>query len=376
MNVYDELKIKKLINAAGTYTVIGGSKMSETTLEKMNEAARSYVEIKDLQKAIHERLALLTNNESCVISAGGIVGIYLCLASAISMKYKKQFKHLKKSEIEKAEIIMFKAHRNPYDRSVNLIGCKLVELGYANTIDIVDEETLENAFTENTCAVFYLPSTSGGWVAPGALDLQTTIQVSKKHHVPVIVDAAAQLPPKSNLWYFTEELGADAVIFSGGKYLKGPQSTGVILGKKDLLDWVNLHNFPNYDIGRMHKISREELVGIYNAVKEYVQSDEDEERNQANWMVNDLIQEFSKSNCFSFEDSYPNEAGQPMSRAKMIIHHSDISLEHVRDYLLSKEQPIYTKIDNGFIYINPMMLSIDDYRIVKNSLLELQEEYK
>lgn len=376
MNIYDELNLKKLINAAGTYTVIGGSKMSETTLDKMNEAARSNVEIKELQNAIHNRLAALTNNESCVISAGAIVGIYLCLASAISMKYKKQFKHLTKSEIEKAEIIMFKAHRNPYDRSIDLIGCKLIELGFANTIDIVDEETFEQAFTENTCAVFYLPSSEGGWVAPGALDLKTTIQVSKKHHVPVIVDAAAQLPPKSNLWHFTKELGADAVVFSGGKYLKGPQSTGVILGKKDLLDWVSRHNFPNYDIGRMHKISREELVGIYNAVKEYVLSDEEEEGNQATWIVNDLIQEFDKSNCFTFESSYPNEAGQPMPRAKMIIQSSKINVELVRDYLLSKENPIYTKIDNGYIYINPMMLSLEEYKIVKASLLELQEELK
>lgn len=376
MDIYEELNIKRLINAAGTYTVIGGSKMSETTLRKMSEIASSNVEIRELQNVIHKNLAKITKNEASIITAGAIVGIYLALASTISLKYKKQFKYLNKKQIEQSEIIMFKAHRNPYDRSISLIGCKLVELGYANNIDSVDEDTLENAINENTCAIFYVSGNEGGWIAEGALNLDATIKIANKYNVPVIVDAAAQLPPKANLWDFTLNRGATAVIFSGGKYLKGPQSTGLVLGRKDLLLWIDKNNFPNYDIGRMHKISREDLVGLYQAVKEYIKSDEEKEIETANRMVEDLIESFQYNSNFYFERSYPNEAGQPMPRAKLIIINEKFDSNTIRDILLAQNKAIYTKIENNHIYINPMMLSWDEYKYVKSILIEISEENK
>ena len=222
MDIYGELGVKKLINSAGTYTIIGGSRISEQSLLAMKQAANAHVEIRAMQAAVHREIAKLTRNEAAVVTAGAIAGVYLTMAACVSRKYGRALRYISKRDIAESEVIMFRAHRNPYDRGLEFLGVHIVELGYPNNIDIVTEEEFEHAFTDKTVGVLYLPSTVGGWVPPGALEISKTIEICKRHNVPLVVDAAAQLPPKSNLWHFTEELGASAVVFSGGKYIRGP----------------------------------------------------------------------------------------------------------------------------------------------------------
>jgi len=375
-DIYDELGVKKLVNSAGTYTVVGGSKMSPEALEAMRQAAANHVSIREMQIAVHKKLAELTGNEAAVVTAGAIVGVYLSMAACVSRKFGKPLRYISKEDIASTEIIMFRAHRNPYDRGLELLGVKLVELGYPNNIDMITEEGLENAINDKTAGLLYLPSTNGGWVPPGALELDKTLAICKKYDVPVVVDAAAQLPPKKNLWYFTEELGAAAVCFSGGKDLKGPQTTGLMLGKKFLLDWVEVNNFPNYGIGRMHKVGREELAGIYVAVKQYVEHDEDARREYAENMVKTFVEAFGDDDVFRFERSYPNEAGQPLPRAKLIITKPGLSHETVCDMMLNLDRAIFSIVENGSLYVNPFCLNSEEAAYVLSVYKTINDKEK
>lgn len=367
MDIYDELGVTKLINCAGTYTIIGGSKMSDNSLKALVEASHSHVEIENLLQAVNTRLATLTKNEQACITAGGMAAIGLTVASALSLKHNRAFHFIPAETVAKTEVIMFRAHRNPYDYAIERLGVKLVEVGYPNNNHIATKEDLEMAITENTAAIFFLFSEPGGWLASGALDLEATLEVAEEYKIPVIIDAAAQLPPKSNLWKFTK-MGASAAIFSGGKDLKGPQTTGLVVGKSNLLTWLDRNNFPFYGSGRIHKVGREEITALYVAIKEFVEHDEEKRRAFCEEVVSTLVNTFAKNNTIQFTRVFPNEAGQPIPRARINIIDPEITTETLRQMLLACERAIYTKDYNGFLYINPVTISAEEFNYVLQEL--------
>ena len=367
MNIYEELGATRLINCAGTYTIIGGSKMSEAALQAACEAARDHVEIEPFLQSANRRIAEMTHNEHACITAGGMAAIHLCTAAALSMKYGRMFHQIPLQQVAESEVIMFRAHRNPYDYAIERLGVTLVEVGYPNNNHIATEEDLETAVTDRTAAIFFLASEPGGWLAPGALDLESTLRTAKRLSIPVIIDAAAQLPPKSNLWRFTE-MGASAVIFSGGKDLCGPQTTGLVLGRHDLLSWLDRDNFPHYGSGRIHKVGREEIAALYTAVKEYVAHDEEKRIRFCEHLVEELIQTFHDSPVLRFTRVFPNEAGQPVPRARVDIQSTDLSLESLQQKLLECNRSIYTKEYNGHLYINPMTINEEEFSYVLSEL--------
>jgi len=308
---YAELGVKKVLNAAGTYTMVGGSRMSERTLDAMREAARSHVVIKELQAKAHERLALLTKNEAAFITNGAACALHITGAAAVGRHYGRPHASLSPEQIAKCEIIIHRAHRNPYDWAVKLLGTKLVEIGFPNMILPTTSEDLELAITENTVAIYYFFMLPGGWMPQGALSFEETLKVAERHRIPVIVDAAAQLPPVDNLWRITEQ-GASACLFSGGKDLRGPQASGLVVGKKNFMEWVERTAFPTYGVGRMFKLGREEIVGLLSAVEEYVAMDHDA---RAAWCEEQIVKmqsAFRESGMISVERVFPNEAGQPL----------------------------------------------------------------
>lgn len=167
-------------------------------------------------------------------------------------KAGKSFNALSRTEIGAFEIIMFAAHRNPYDWSIRKIGVTLIEVGYPNTMHMATSDDLKAAITEKTAGIFFMLSNRGGWIAEGGLGFESTLAVAKEKGIPVIVDASAQVPPVENLWEITQK-GATAVLYSGGKDLRCPQSSGLIVEKKDFLTAFTKINFLNYGIGRMLK---------------------------------------------------------------------------------------------------------------------------
>lgn len=368
-DIYESLKVKKIINAAGTYTVLGGSRMSKQTLNDMQNAAGSFVQIRDLQQKINLEIARMTNNEAAYVTNGAACGLYLATCAAIQKHYgNSRHFYLTKAQIQRCNVVTFKAHRNPYDFTIHQAGADYKEIGYPNFILPATDEDFEEAIDENTAAIYYV---SAVWTPEGDLPLENVIRIAHRHNIPVIVDAAAQLPPLDNLWKFTK-MGADAVLFSGGKDIKGPQSSGLMVGKKEFIDIVASLGFPVYGAGRMLKVGREEMVGLYSALKQYMEMDHEKRAQWCEDEVQKLIHGLKDSPVFCAQRSFPNEAGQPIARALVTVHSSEITASAVKDKLMDGDPGIFvmTEGENGF-YVNPMTLYPGEVEVILSRLKEI-----
>ena len=236
MGIYEELGVPPVINAMGTFTIYGGSKMSPQTLRDMQEAAASFVDIRLLQRRLSQAVAELTHNEAAYICGGASCGVYPSLLAAIAKKRGKKVRHLSREDFYRSEVILFRSHRNPYDIVLDQLGVKLVELAYPNHSLKDPCGDILAAVTPDTAAVYYLES---GWVSPGAPALSDVIQAARTARIPVVLDAAAMLPPVENLWAYTAA-GVDLAVFSGGKDLRGPQSSGLIVGSLAPVSYTHL----------------------------------------------------------------------------------------------------------------------------------------
>jgi L-seryl-tRNA(Ser) seleniumtransferase len=353
MSIYKELNIQPIINASGNYTILGGSKMSKQTLIDINSAAENFVQIKELQNKVYEEIARMTKNESACISNGAAAGLYLAVAAAVQKKYNKRFYYLTKKEISKCNIVMFKAHRNPYDLVISQLGLEYKEIAFPNVILSPTKEDLLETIDENTAAFLYVDT---GWAPEGDMTLEDVIKITRQKEIPLIVDAAAQLPPVENLWRFSE-IGADVTVFSGGKDLRGPQSSGLMVGNNGFMSIVKSLNFPTYGIGRMLKVGREELIGLYSAVKQYLNMDHDKRYYWCENEISKLGQSFCNHPLFEVERSFPNEAGQPIARAHVKIKDENISFSDIQNYMIEGDISIYIMSEKpGSFYVNPMTL--------------------
>ena len=218
-------------------------------------------------------------------------------------------------------------------------------------------------------------SNRGGWIAEGGLDLESTLKVAAEKGIPVIVDAAAQVPPVENLWKITQ-MGATAVLFSGGKDLRGPQSSGLIVGKKDFLTTFTDINFFNYGIGRMLKTGREEIVGLLSAVEQYVKMDHAKRNTWVENQINNLIELSKNSKLYDIVRAFPNEAGQPMARAEILLKTSDLTLEQLSRSLKDGSPSIFTFVDLGRLFINPMTLFEGETEQIMDRLKSIETNYK
>lgn len=373
-----ELGVRKVVNAAGTYTMVGGSRMSERTLDAMNEAARSHVVIKELQAKVHERLAVLTRNEAAFVVNGAACGLHIAGAAAVARHYGRPHASLSPEQIAKCEIVIHRAHRNPYDWAVRLLGTKIVEIGFPNTILPTTSEDLKLAITENTVAIYYFFMPPGGWMPQGALNFAETLEVAEQYHIPVLVDAAAQLPPVDNLWKITEQ-GASACLFSGGKDLRGPQASGLLVGKKHFMEWVEKTAFPTYGVGRMFKLGREEIVGLLSAVEEYVEMDHEARSAWCEAQIVKMRNAFKDSSVVSVERVFPNEAGQPIPRMIVRFRSSLRPEESISAFVLRRlrdgDPSVFTiAAGEDGVFVNPTTLREGEMEIIAARVREIERE--
>lgn len=272
MTVYQELGIGTHINATASLTALGGSLMPPEVLDAMRAAASAFVDIHELQGRIGDEIASMTHNEGAYVTSGCAAGLALATMASRTRGDLVAVARIADvgSPAERSiphEVVMIHGQRMPYDLAVGLGGARIRTVG--NPLQTFDWE-LEAALTADTCAVVYVV---GELYKGGMLPLESVIRIAHAHDLPVIVDAAAQLPPVQNLWRFTAELGADLAVFSGGKEMRGPQSSGLIVGKGTWIEAVRTVGPPHQRLGRAFKVGKEEMVGLYAAVRRFVHFD-------------------------------------------------------------------------------------------------------
>ncbi|MDE0469826.1 MAG: aminotransferase class V-fold PLP-dependent enzyme [Candidatus Poribacteria bacterium] len=328
MNIYKRLGIRTVINGNATLTRLGGSIMPPEVVEAMVEASKHFVDIIELQKRVGEEIAALTHNEAAYVSCGAAAALTLSTAACITgldAAKREKLPHLDASM--KSEVIVHRHGRVGYDFAVRQVGVTFVEIGDENG---TTRDELENAISEKTAAIFYFanPGREHLWVS-----YEEAIAIAKRHGVPLIVDAAAQLPPPENLWRFTE-MGADLALFSGGKGLCGPQSSGLIVGNKSLIEAIAFNGPPHPFIGRGMKVGKEEMVGLLAAVNWYLDQDYEALQQSYEDQVTYYDEVFADIQGVTVHRSFPSEAGQPMPRTEIRFDAEQLGI--TRDEILQQ----------------------------------------
>lgn len=294
MTIYEKFGVRTIINVSGSSTRVGGALMPPEVVEAMSEAALSSVNMVELQAVASRIIADATGAEAGYVTAGAASGLTLGAAAIMAGLDPGKMDRLPNTTGMKNEFIIAREHRNGYDHSIRLAGAKLVEVGMDEVragagARQVEAWEYQAAITDDTAGIAYVATPTS------QPPLRQVIEIAHAHGLPVLVDAAAELPPVSNLRHFIEQ-GADLVAFSGGKAIRGPQSTGILCGRRDLIASVALQHLdmdehfdiwdpptdfipkdklvgiPRHGIGRGFKVSREEIVGLLTALKLFAKS--------------------------------------------------------------------------------------------------------
>lgn len=269
-DIFGNVGVRPIITASGSTTAQSGSRPRPEVMDAMAQAAGVMVDMAELNRAAGEIIARHTNAEAGFVSSGASGGLVLQAAACIAGSDPARMARLPDTAGMKNEIIIHRSHRFPYDQCYRAVGARFVEIGDGRRCH---PWQLEAAFTENTAAVAYLFSP---FVSRRAIPFELVCEIAHQRGVPVIVDAASFLPPRANLRRFIAE-GADMVVYSGGKAVRGPQGTGILCGRADLIDAAAANASPNQFLGRSMKVSKEEIAGLLTALEIFVNEDEDAE---------------------------------------------------------------------------------------------------
>ena len=263
--IYQAIGVHPLINAKGTFTIITGSQTLPEVKQAMDAASRAYVQMDELMEGVGKRLAELTGAEWGIVTAGCCAALTHCTAAAIAGTNPERMQQLPQLAGLKTEVIIPEYSRNVYDHAIRMLGVKIVEV---NT-----RAELEAAFNEQTAMCYIL----AGEGDDGPLGTAVVSEVAKKHGVPVIVDAAAEILTFPNVHL---QRGATAVAYSGGKCIRGPQASGLLLGERNLLEAAWANSAPHHAFGRSLKAGKEEIMGLLAAVETWKKRDHDAEWKQ------------------------------------------------------------------------------------------------
>lgn len=296
--IYDELGIPTVINAVGEHTRISGTRMRPEAADAMKRAVEAHAHLADLQAHASELIAEATGAEMGYVTSGAAAALTLATAACIAGSDYRITNQLPHTDDVPSDVLIARAHRNEYEVAFRAAGANLVSFGLndlGNGVEDVEPWEIETAITDETVAVAFVdrPFTE--------LPLEMVVEVAHDHGLPVIVDAAAELPPKENLTRYIDQ-GVDLVAFSGGKAIRGPQATGILAGRSELVSaaalqhlpsgvdaefWAggppsklfetaDLPGLPRHGLGRGMKVGKEELLGLVTALRLFLDEDEDE----------------------------------------------------------------------------------------------------
>lgn len=278
---YARLGVRPVINAMGSVTFLGGSLMAPATLAAMEEASQEFVVITELLERSGEYLAQRIGVPGALVTSGASGAITLGTAACVAGGELARTHQLPDTTGLPNEVILQKAHRNEYQTQIRLVGARIVQVETA--------AELEAAINPRTAMMFFMNKAD----PRGQIHRDEWVAIARRHHIPTFLDAAADIPPQTNLAGYVHQ-GFDLVAFSGGKALRGPQCTGLLLGRKDLIDAARHHTSPyDHTVGRAMKVGKEEIVGLVAAVEQFLATDHAAEFQIFDTRVREIAKVFS-----------------------------------------------------------------------------------
>ena len=263
-DLFKELGVTRVINAGVTMTFLSGSLMMPETIDAINSTSHDFANMYELQDKVGEKMAEMLHCEAAMVTSGAACALLLGTAAAITGTDQEKIKLLPNLPGQRPEVIMQKSHRYLFDQAVTTTGAKIIE--------IEGNDEMEKAFNNNTVLALFFNAAGSSSVTR-----EDFVAICKKHNIPSFIDAAADVPPVENLFKY-QKMGFDLVTFSGGKMIRGPQSAGLLFGRKDLIEAAKLNHSPHEaPIGRPMKVNKEEMFGMYAALKSYIERDHKKE---------------------------------------------------------------------------------------------------
>ena len=386
-DIYRSLGVRRVINAAGTLTRLGGPPMVPEAVEAMREASRWSVSIEELQERAGSYLAEVTGAEAGYVTCGAAAGLQLAAAACLAGLDIHRMERLPDSSGMPNEIVVQRCQRNAYDHALRAAGARLVEIGLLGNPEARPTAPwqIEAAIHAGTVAVLWVDMQ-----ARGAVSLEDTVAVAHRHRRPVIVDAAASLPPRENLQRFVAA-GADLVAFSGGKALGGPQASGILVGRRDLIDsvalqhqdmdvwpetWMLRDRFlesgrlpgpPLQGIGRPLKVGKEEIAGLVAAVRAYLKQDSEAWRQEQAGKIQTLRDGLEGLPHLRVTVVDGGESGYPLLAVELEENTAGLTLVDLVLGLLEGDPAVAVgqqEIPQGHLILNPVSLGVDQPELI------------
>ena len=364
--VYRRFGARPIINAAGTVTRLGGSRTRPEALAAMAEASNHMVEMHELNRQAGEVIARVTGAEAGFVCNGAASGLLLQAAAVIAGTNPAIAQQLPHPEGVPNEIIIQTAHRFPYDQSYRAAGAKLVTIGTGRSCA---PWQLEAAITDRTAAVAFLFSP---FISRSGMTLSEVAEIAHARGVPVIVDGASMVPPKANLKRYIE-MGADLVTISGGKGIRGPQGSGLLFGRKDLVEAAVANASPNQFLGRGMKVSKEEIIGFLTALELFVEEDEEIEMERLRRMSQRIVDALIEiPNLSASVEQDPNDYLIPTAVLKLGPNWTGPAKSELLAALEHGDPPVF--LQGGFV--PPEEIAIDPFNVAEDELHTLIERIR
>ena len=392
MSLYRQFGIEPIINAAGTLTRLGGAIMPDPVVNAMHQAANDAVPLEQVQAAASRVIARVTQTEAGLVTCGASAGLTLGTAAILAGNDLARIERLPDTESIPNEFLIAHDQRNGYDHAVRAAGAKLIEVGInevvaGSGVRPVELWEYEIARTEQTVGVFYVVRDSS------KPPLETVVHWAHEQGLPVLVDAAAELPPRSNLYHLSAT-GADLIVFSGGKAIRGPQASGILCGRRPLIesaamqmldmderrtfwnppsDFIELSRWPalpRQGIGRGFKVGKEQIVGLLVALELFVNGNAEEDIAQLDARLERVKGSLEAASCASSirkrNPTHPPELFIPIVSTST----HDAPFEVARRLRFGSPS-IYVRLDEAGIAIDLTAVRKDQDALLSDRLVEV-----
>ena len=393
MSVYEQFGVQPIINACGTVTRLGGAPMPPAVLEAFVSAASEWVTLEHMQAAASRRIAEVTGTEAGLVTSGSAASLTLGAAAILAGHSLRRIEMLPHCDDFPHELIIAREQRSGYDHAIRASGARLVEVGFNEIVSNAgvrrtEAWEYEAVITDQTAGIVY------GFAADSCPRLEELVDVAHRHNLPVLVDAAGEVPPRCNLTDIPA-LGADLVGFSGGKGIRGPQSTGILCGRRDLIssaalqmldmddhfelwdppaeliDRTRLAGIPRHGIGRALKVSKEEIVALLTALDLFVSGAYDADNERFRTLLLTISE--SLANCAATTNIIDATSSDRWPTLEVKIDEARLgrsTFEACRR-LRNGTPSVYVghgKLAMGILVVNPVCLNEESARILAQSL--------